>query len=817
VSRDRTPGMAEGVAWTALIDDGIVQDRYGGLLAGWFYAGPDTASSTPAKLNNLSFRANQAMRRFGGGFASWTEAARLEAAGYPPPEASFFPDSVSRMLDDERREQFAAEGKHFESHKAFLLYSLPPLRRYSRIAELVYTDEGNPDRSIADRILEQFKRDLIDFESAVGGALTMQRMASYPILDSTGRRHFGDQLVNYLNFCLTGEVLSLQIPDDGAFLSKVLGFRAFDHGLMPRHGKNFIATVRVCGFPEQTFPQILDALDGLEIPYRWSTRMIYLDRAEAVKELNDMRAKWEAQQRGFFAQLFKSANAQVNLDAVAMVKQADASLKLAESGEYKFGYHSPVVVLMDPDPDRLEDKARLVAKAIQQQHFDAFVDDVNTTEAWRGSLPGHVKPNVWRPMVHTGTLSDLLPLSSVWTGTEIHPNPLYPPNAPPLLYARTTGATPFRISLHSRDVGHTLIFGPIGSGKSTLLALIMVQFLRYPGATVMAFDKGRSLKTAARACGGLHYDIGSEDSPQFCPLSMLDTPLQRAESEAWVAGCFELQHGRQPVPEERAAVQKALRLMSGTDMRSLSHFCATVQNKAVQDALRYYTLDGPMGYLYDGVADGTAQSHLIVHEIGELMKLPDVASAPLLLYMIRQFDRSLHGQPALLAIDEGWLLLSRMLTKPVLIDWFKTKRKEVCQVIMATQSLSDAARSGILDILLESCPNIVFGANPEATNRGDGEYLGPYDFYKMLGRNDTEIALIQNLIPKREYYFTSPEGSRPGDLGLGAKALAICGVSDPKDLDRIADLEQHYGEEWVNVWIEERTSGVRKPLLQAAE
>jgi len=42
-----------------------------------------------------------------------------------------------------------------------------------------------------------------------------------------------------------------------------------------------------------------------------------------------------------------------------------------------------------------------------------------------------------------------------------------PKHSPPLLYAETTGATPFRLNLHVGDLGHTLMIGPPGAGKST--------------------------------------------------------------------------------------------------------------------------------------------------------------------------------------------------------------------------------------------------------------------------------------------------------------------------------------------------------------
>jgi hypothetical protein len=154
-----------------------------------------------------------------------------------------------------------------------------------------------------------------------------------------------------------------------------------------------------------------------------------------------------------------------------------------------------------------------------------------------------------RPLIHSLNLADLIPLTAQWPGLAVHPNPMYPPGSPPLMHAATTGATPFRLNLHAGDVGHTLVFGPTGAGKSVLLGMIAAQHLRYPGARVTVFDKGRSIYGLATACGAAHYDLaGDETARGLCPLAEIDSDSDAAWAEDYLATLFQLQTGEQPLP-----------------------------------------------------------------------------------------------------------------------------------------------------------------------------------------------------------------------------------------------------------------------------
>jgi type IV secretion system protein VirB4 len=259
-----------------------------------------------------------------------------------------------------------------------------------------------------------------------------------------------------------------------------------------------------------------------------------------------------------------------------------------------------------------------------------------------------------------------------------------------------------------------------------------------------------------------------------------------------------------------------LTLLSEGQDRSITHFIATVQDQDVRDAMHYYSLGGAMGHLYDAESDGLASHHFVVHEIGELMALQDKASIPAILHIFRKFRRQLTGQPAMLIIDEAWLAFGSELMSAKLREALKEFRKLVCAVIMATQSLSDAINSGLFAVLVESCAYKICLPNPDAGVEGTATNPGPRDMYSALGFSDIEIEIIRYATPKRDMYIKCPEGRRLIALHLGPSARALCGVSDPKDLARVAQLQRQDDGEWPYRWIEERSQG-HIAFLEAAQ
>jgi type IV secretion system protein VirB4 len=342
--------------------------------------------------------------------------------------------------------------------------------------------------------------------------------------------------------------------------------------------------------------------------------------------------------------------------------------------------------------------------------------------------------------------------------------------------------------------------------------MLAAQFLRYDGARVTVFDKGRSMLALALAVDGAHYELSTDEGTKgLAPLAVIDGEAEASWAEEWVSACFELQTGTPPSPPQTAQIRRAIGMMrQSREGRTLTDFCATVQEASVRDAMRYYALGGPLGNLLDARDDSIRSRHLTVFELDEVLGLGPRGALPVLLVLFRRFERALTGAPALLILDEAWVMLGHKVFAEKIREWLKTLRKANCAVVLATQSLSDAARSDQLDVLLESCPTKILLPNEEAVRGGTDQVMGPRDLYALFGLNDAEIDIIANAAKKREYYIVSPEGRRLIDLGLGPVALAFAGVSAKEDVARVKALAATHGAAWPRHWLLEK--GIRHEL-----
>jgi len=804
--RNQQRGFADLLNYAAVIDDGVILNKDGSLMAAWYYRGRDLATVSDGERNRISAHINAAFTRLGSEWCLHQDAIRVESREYPQPDESHFPDLVTRLIDEERRMRFESEGTHYENIYVLTLTYLPEKSSQAKFGEMMFDDYNKQRTNAAEVALRHFNTAITDFTDRLSSIVSLYRLKGETYTDEFGQEHIHDRFLSYLHQVITGDNYPINLPDCAMYLDAVIGAQEFYTGMIPKINDKFIQVVTIEGFPAESYPGILSALDNIACSYRWNTRFIFQDVVDGNVALNVYRRKWEQQVRGFVNQIFFSKHSvantgRINQDAQAMVNQTDVALSENSSGLVSYGYYTSTIVLMHTNRQILEETSRAVKRIINNLHFSARVETVNTVDAWLGSMPGHVVQNIRRPLLNTLQLADMLPLSSIWPGKDRAPCPFYPPDSPPLLHAVTDGQTPFRLNLHVGDLGHTLMFGMTGGGKSTALGLIAAQFRRYRNkmgnATVFAFDKGRSLEPLTRAIGGKHFDIGNPDSVlSFSPLAMIEQESELLWARDWVETLVILQ-GIKVTPAHRNMILQALEQLRADPEKTLTNLVVNIQSMELKEALQDYTITGAYGQFLDSVNDDLDVGDFCVFEMEHLMQQSEKIQLPVLFYLFHIIDRQMRGQPCLLPIDEAWSLLGHEAARPKIREWLKETRKKNCAVLLATQSLSDAVKSGILDVLSESCPTKIFLANEEAENE-DNKAI-----YRGMGCNDTEIRLISHLTPKREYYVKSPEGRRKISLGIGSIALSFIGVSDKEGIAAVRACHEKYGDEWPIYWLEQ--------------
>ncbi|TKT80997.1 conjugal transfer protein TrbE [Aquamicrobium sp. LC103] len=789
--------LTDFLPWAALVGPGVVVNKDGSFQRTARFRGPDLDSAVAAELVAVAGRINNAFRRLGSGWSIFVEAQRSEAATYPD---SMFPDPASGLVDEERKADFEEAGIHFVSDYFLTILYLPPAEDAARAETWLY--EGREQSGVDP---QEVMRGFIDRTDRML-ALLDGFMPECAWLDDV-------ETLTYLHSTVSTKRHRVRVPETPIYLDALLADQPMTGGLEPRLGDQHLRVLTVIGFPTVTTPGLLDDLNRLAFPYRWSTRAILLDKTDATKLLTKIRRQWFAKRKSIAAILKEvlTNEASALVDTDASNKAADADMALQELGQDVAGmaYVTATIVVWDADPRLADEKLRLVEKVIQGRDFTAMVETVNAVDAWLGSLPGHAYANVRQPPISTLNLAHMIPLSAVWAGPERDEHF----GAPPLLYGKTEGSTPFRLSLHVGDVGHTLVVGPTGAGKSVLLALMALQFRRYDHSQVFAFDFGGSIRAAALAMGGDWHDLGGgltegdEFSVSLQPLARIHDTYERAWAADWIVAIL-MRESVPVTPEVKEHIWTALTSLASAPVeeRTITGFAVLLQSNDIKQALRPYCVGGAYGRLLDAEAEHLGSAAVQAFEIEGLV---GTGAAPAVLsYLFHRIGNRLDGRPTLLIIDEGWLALDDEGFAGQLREWLKTLRKKNASVIFATQSLSDIDNSSIAPAIIESCPTRLHLPNERA--------IEPQitAIYRRFGLNDRQIEILARATPKRDYYCQSRRGNRLFELGLSEVGLALCAASSKSDQTLIANLVAEHGREgFLAAWLRARDAGWAADLI----
>ena len=608
-----------------------------------------------------------------------------------------------------------------------------------------------------------------------------------------------DALLTYLHGQISNKDHEIKVPKTPMYLDELLSDTPLSAGTELFLGLEQVRVISIKGYPTYTLPQMLAGLDRLGFSYRFVNRFLGFSYEESVKELRKYERQLFGQQERM-VDLLTGKSGPGNRAAMAAADSVGGVLQGVEEDYICMGYHSMMVVLKDPDAQTLKAQVNAVHQVLNRAGFVTVEETAGVLGVWLSSLSGHVYPNPRRAILSSQNVAHLLPLSASWSGEPVSTHLGHAPH----LYTVTQGTTPFRLNLNVGDVGHTMVLGPTGSGKSVFLGLLELQWLKYPGAQVIVFDKGRSARAVTEAVGGRFIELDLEQQAVcFQPLRRLEKASEFEFAQSFIEELLTYEKVELEF-EQRHAITQALQVLktSPVSSRTLSAFSLLLQEPKLRRVLEPYCDKGRYATLWDNADEQLAQGQFITFEMHKLMEAEPKVVALTLRYLFERLTERFDGSPTLLVLDEAWVFLDNPLFAPRIKQWLKELRKLQVYVIFASQELADALNSPLSATLLQSCQTRILLPNPQATQMSAQ--------YEKLGLNAKQIEIISHARPKQDYYFTNPQGDRLFGLNLSPLELALVGASTPQDhqyIDAARAQAKRQGRSFASVYLELRGFG----------
>lgn len=806
--------FAEDLPYFCFVDDhgdnGAAILTNGSLLITYEYRGKDLASSSNAELNAIMYQLNSALSLFEEGWSIHVDVIRQKSTSYINNEDNDFGENVTAaVLDEEGFDAFSTLSNNLENKYYMSFCYLPPSDLISSVNNLL--TESNATTAIKSAMMKysEIVRSFVQTIDRVIGQLDINTLAYLDFLTK-------DQMLSFLNKCICNERQYIRNPEHPVFLSYILSHKDIVVDNYPKIGEKYLSSLTIYDLPHSVYPGILDELNYLNLEFRANTRFIILNNDKAVKELNKLVQKWKTKRKPVMARIAEAFNISTsgkeNEYAIEKQMEAESQLNIVQASEAKYGFYTCTILLFNSDLDKLSKDIIAIESRINIKGFTCKREDVNNFEAYMGSLPGKTFENVVQKPIFTHQLAALFPITAAWTGDEKNPCPLYLQNGgknPVLGYVKTDGNSPFRLCLHSQDVGHTMIIGPAGSGKSVLLNFIASQHARYKNSNVFYFDKGASSKILNYAYNGVFYDIISEDENgeekmmAFQPLAKLETTIDKIWAENWLCNIVEI-NGVTCDLSKRKRIKEAIKELSTYTMdnkskRTMSELCDLVQDQQLRDVFIQYTKADSAGKIFDGNDSRLELKRFSVFEMNNLLNLNDPKIIlPIIEFLFKQIELkvSRDTSPSLIILDEAWVFLDNPVFRDKIKGWLKEMRKYNCAVIFATQNLSEAFNSAIADTLMQECQTKILLANQEAVNPAIRKY------YEKLGLNDNQIKIISYMQPKKDYYIIKKQDKRMFQLGLESRpALFSLIAQSGVEINNTANkFKQQYQDEFAYYW-----------------
>lgn len=767
----------------------MILNKDGGFLVCYTFEGVDVESLQTMDSDRYATIMEHALRVFDERITLWWTVDRRRTTEYPD---SQFPDEISQMIDDIRRQEFESGNQYSNRHYLAILYR-PEGAKAGFLDRLGYfntTLGQNMLLAIWNTIKSSyFNRSTFAYEQAKIDLETRSFEEMLSGFDETVKdiglyRIENVELLQYLHDRVNPASCKqpVKIPDFPCYLDSYLPDNTLtvghSHLVFEHVERTHVAAVSVKDWPDLTVPGIIDELLAVPGELTISQCFRYVDMDEAKKYIDGIRKHNLNSQKSMWTYLTEALTNKESdkRDDGKVLAAQDASEAMASITVQQrvFGYYNLSVLSYGETLPECERTLKLTSQILRQRGYLVVRERMHLLSAWAGSIPGQWAELVRWFFLNTGNLADMSPIRTLATGSTVnaHLSQQTGKECAALTALSTQYSTPYYFNFHNGDLAHTLAIGPSGAGKSVFINFLMSQFRKYAPTRIFVFDKDYSCNIATLLQDGKHIDLTGEGSQ--VKLNPIAFALGDRESWVWLAQWMELlisSRGYQMTANDDQSILKAFENLASYPkenwrLRSL----APLLPIHLAEQIQQWMGDGIFAKYFDNDEDDFSLSTSTTVEMNGLFTNERLANA-FMDYAFYRIQKMLDGTPTLIYIEEAWFMLKEPKFEMKIMDWLKTLRKKNAFVVMATQSLDELAKSDIFASIIDNIPNKIFLANHAAEAH--------YDLYvKKFGLNPEQVMRIKNAQPKRNYYIVTQNMSRMVEVCF-PQTITACLRSDP--------------------------------------
>ncbi len=704
------------------VDDLTIETRDGLLLQFIHLDGLAFETADADELNYRKVLREAALRSLASSrFAIYHHIIRREVF---PPMHGDFGDDFSAGLDGMWRERLAA--KKLYVNDLFLTLVRRPLQgRIGLVDGLLKVLSGKTgDGAFAKAARAVDLRELTAGRESLLAALApygARALSAYSTVNGPC-----SEPLEFISTLYNGELRPVLSPDSdlGNYLPYrrvSFGAESIEFGRAGKLARGFAAMISIKDYPPQTAAGLLD--DLLRLPHEMTVSQSFgfVDRQVSLDRMN------------LALRRMRSADEDSATLRQGLINAKDD----VATGRAAFGEHHLTVMVRAASPRALNEAAAEVISSLTEIGAIAVREDVNLEPAFWAQFPGNFRDIARRALISTSNFAGFASGHNFPIG-QAEGNHW----GSAVTVLETTSAGPYHFNFHNQDLGNFTLIGPSGSGKTVVLNFLLAQARKFDPRIVF-FDKDRGAEIFLRALGGRYDAIRPGEPTGFNPLSLADTPTNRAFLTDWTSRLV-VRPGEVLPADDLDRIREAVDANFGQQKsyRRLRYFAELFRGGArphdldIAARLAPWWGKGENAWLFDNERDHLdLDARTVGFDITQLLDSPALRT-PAMMYLFHRVEQRLDGAPTLIVIDEGWKALDDDVFVGRIKDWEKTIRKRNGLVGFATQSASDALESRIASAIIEQAATQIFMANPKAQAR---------DYIAGFGLTEHEFNLVRTL------------------------------------------------------------------------